>query len=64
MSKDQGCGRGDRAIHVESVSRGGPIWIIGWLFTIGYAQLSFGQGLLGLLVWPYYLGALLVFQLF
>lgn len=40
---------------------GGPItgslWVIGWLFTIGYLRLAFWKGVLALLVWPYYLGA-------
>ncbi len=34
----------------------GPIWGIGWLFTLGFLQLSFWKGLLALLIWPYYLG--------
>lgn len=46
-------------IHVDTASKGAPIWIIGWLFTIGFAQLSFGQGLLAVVIWPYYLGAAL-----
>ena len=37
----------------------GLIWFIGWLFTIAYSQLSFWQGALGLIIWPYYLGATL-----
>ena len=35
---------------------GGPIWFIGWLFTIGFAHLGFAKALLGLIVWPYFLG--------
>jgi hypothetical protein len=34
----------------------GPIWGIGWLFTLGFLQLSFWKGLLALIIWPYYLG--------
>jgi hypothetical protein len=34
----------------------GPIWFIGWLFTIGYANLVWWQILLGIVVWPYFLG--------
>lgn len=34
----------------------GVIWLIGWLFTIAYAELSFWTSVLGLLIWPYYLG--------
>lgn len=35
----------------------GPVWFIGWLFTIGYLHLTFWKGVLALVVWPYYLGA-------
>ena len=35
----------------------GPIWVIGWLFTIGFLHLAFWRGVLALIVWPYYLGA-------
>lgn len=34
----------------------GTLWIIGWLFSIGYLRLSFWKGVLSLIVWPYYLG--------
>ena len=37
----------------------GPIWIIGWMFTIGFAKITFWQALLALVIWPYYLGAAL-----
>ena len=32
------------------------VWIAGWLFTIGYLQLSFTKGLLAIILRPYYLG--------
>ena len=32
------------------------LWIIGWLFTIGFLQLSLWRGVLSLVIWPYYLG--------
>lgn len=32
------------------------LWFIAWLFTIGYAKLSFWWGVLALLLWPYLLG--------
>jgi hypothetical protein len=35
----------------------GIIWFIGWLFTIGFLKLGFWSGVLGLIIWPYYLGA-------
>jgi len=34
----------------------GPIWFIGWLFTIGYANLLWWEILLGIVIWPYFLG--------
>lgn len=34
----------------------GCLWAVGWLFTIGYLKLTFGKGVLALIVWPYYLG--------
>jgi hypothetical protein len=34
----------------------GCLWAIGWLFTIGYLRLSFWKGVLGIIVWPYFLG--------
>jgi len=34
-----------------------PLWIIGWLFTIGFLGLPFfWKGVLALIIWPYYLG--------
>ena len=35
----------------------GSIWCAGWLFTIGFLQLSFWKAVLAILLWPYYLGA-------
>jgi hypothetical protein len=43
-------------IHVNPASTAGPIWFIGWLFTIAFAKLIWWQALLGLIIWPYYLG--------
>jgi len=34
----------------------GIFWAIGWLFTIAFAKLIWWQALLGLVIWPYYLG--------
>lgn len=34
----------------------GMVWMAGWLFTLGYLHLAFWQGLLAIIVWPYYLG--------
>lgn len=34
----------------------GMFWAMGWLFTIAFAQLGFWQAVLGIIIWPYYLG--------
>ncbi|MBI3048850.1 MAG: hypothetical protein HYY76_11145 [Acidobacteria bacterium] len=43
-------------IRIEQHSVGGLLWVAGWLFTIGYLQLTFWKGVLAILIWPYYLG--------
>lgn len=44
---------------VEVAGIMGPVWAIGWLFTIGLVKLAFFKGVLALLLWPYYLGEFL-----
>jgi len=34
----------------------GIIWSFGWLFTIAFAELLWWQAILGIIIWPYYLG--------
>ena len=34
----------------------GPVWAIGWLFTIGFLHLTFWKAVLAIVIWPYYLG--------
>jgi hypothetical protein len=46
-----------RKVEVSGIT--GPIWFMGWLFTIGYVHLSFWEAVLALVIWPYYLGATL-----
>lgn len=43
-------------IKIEQHTFSGVLWIIGWLFTIGLVHLSFWQGVLAVVIWPYYLG--------
>jgi hypothetical protein len=43
-------------IRIEQHGGLGLLWVAGWLFTIGYSDLGFWRGLLGILLWPYYLG--------
>ncbi|CAG0953102.1 hypothetical protein RHIZO_00297 [Rhizobiaceae bacterium] len=47
----------ERRINIVQHSSLGTVWFAGWLFTIGYLNLGFWWGLLGLIVWPYFLGA-------
>jgi len=35
---------------------GGVIWFIGWLFTISFAHLVWWKIILGIVVWPLFLG--------
>lgn len=43
-------------IKIEQHAATGGLWFTGWLFTIGILDLSFWQGVLGLAIWPYYIG--------
>lgn len=43
-----------RKVEVAGIM--GPVWFIGWLFSLGFLKLSFFQGLLALIIWPYYIG--------
>jgi len=45
--------------HTENASLVGPIWYIGWLFTVAFAKLSFFKVFLAIVLWPYYLGSVL-----
>jgi uncharacterized membrane protein len=37
----------------------GIIWLIGWLFSIGFLKLAFWKAVLALILWPYYIGDIL-----
>ena len=43
-------------IRIEQHSGTGLLWCVGWLFTIGFLNLSFWRGFFALFVWPYFLG--------
>ncbi len=43
-------------IKIEQHTVSGGVWIALWLFTIGYLKLTFWQGVLAVVLWPYYLG--------
>lgn len=43
-------------IRIDQHSAIGMLWFGGWWFTIGWLHLTFWKAVLGLLIWPYYLG--------
>lgn len=43
-------------IRIENHTFGGALWFAGWLFSIGFLDLTFFRGALALVIWPYYLG--------
>jgi hypothetical protein len=45
-----------RHAQVNAGTVTGPIWFIGWLFTIAFANLPWWKAVLALVIWPYYLG--------
>ena len=51
--------KSNKNVYIDKGSITGPFWVAGWLFTIGYAELTFGQGFLAIVLWPYYLGSVL-----
>ncbi len=42
--------------NATSAGLAGVVWFAGWLFTIAYANLVWWKIILGIVVWPYYLG--------
>lgn len=46
-------------IKIEQHSFTGSLWVVGWLFSIGLLHLPFWRGVLAIVLWPYYLGAML-----
>lgn len=50
---------GEKKVVVKNGEFAGSIWIIGWLFTLGFCHFAFWKGVLALLLWPYYLGSML-----
>lgn len=48
-----------KKIKIEQHSGAGMLWFVGWLFTIGFLKLTFWQGVLAIVIWPYYIGEML-----
>ena len=47
-----------RSTVVVNAPAAGMLWFGGWLFTIGFAHLTFWKAVLALVIWPYFLGVL------
>jgi hypothetical protein len=45
--------------HHHGGSAAGGLWFAGWLFFLAYTQPLFWKAVLGLIIWPYYLGVAL-----
>jgi uncharacterized membrane protein len=43
-------------VKVEQHSGVGGLWLIGWIFSIGFLELGFLKAVLAILIWPYFLG--------
>lgn len=60
--KAESCGHNGKHHHHHRKHWGGPqwsgpLWVIGWLFTIGFLHLPFfWKGVLAIIIWPVYLG--------
>jgi hypothetical protein len=47
----------ERDIRISQNLSLGGLWFAGWLFSIGYLKLDFWMGLIGILLWPYFMGS-------
>jgi uncharacterized membrane protein len=52
MADHNGC----HTHHGDKASLVGPLWYIGWLFTVAFVKLAFWKAVLALVMWPWYLG--------
>lgn len=51
--------RSGRIVKITAGHGLGAGWLAGWLFTVGFAHLVWWKSLLGLAVWPLFLGSAL-----
>jgi hypothetical protein len=57
--RDQRCNKdkaAGKAAGTGSPQLAGMLWFAGWLFTVGFAKLVWWKAILGVVVWPYFLG--------
>ena len=43
-------------VKIENHAFSVGMWVAAWIFTVGFLQLTFWQGVKAVVVWPYYLG--------
>lgn len=43
-------------VHHHGGGAAGGLWFAGWLFFLAFTQPIWWKALLGLIIWPYYLG--------
>lgn len=43
-------------VSVQSHGFGFGLWLIGWMFTIGFLHFGFWDGVVAFFIWPYHLG--------
>lgn len=43
-------------VHHHGGGAAGGLWFAGWLFFLAYTSPIWWKALLGLIIWPYYLG--------
>ncbi len=46
----------ERRMRMRHGSLAGVVWFGGWLFTMAFAKLLWWQCIVGLVIWPYYMG--------
>ena len=56
MATEDNFGSGKIKIRIEQHTFTAGIWCAAWLYTIGFLHLGFWKGVLGIILWPYYLG--------
>lgn len=44
-------------IQIKQEIMTGGLWFAAWLFSIGFVKLTFWQGVMAVVIWPYYMGA-------
>jgi hypothetical protein len=56
VAATSGNGGNVEKIKIEQHSLAGTLWFALWLFTIGFLHLTFWQGILAIVLWPYDIG--------